>query len=63
MSVPILVQYFIPVIGVKGMCEVWCPWDQENCPQYRGVHIMDRDTDFKVSLGPRGACIVGVGSL
>ena len=32
LSVPILEQYFTPVIEVKGMCEVWCPWDQENCP-------------------------------
>ena len=31
-SVPILEQYFTPVIEVKGKCEVWCPWDQENCP-------------------------------
>ena len=47
MSVPILEQYFTPVIEVKGKCEVWCPWDQENCPQFRGVDIMDRDRDFE----------------
>lgn len=34
MSVLILVQYmyFISVIEVEGKCEVWCQWDQENCP-------------------------------